>query len=73
MLEPSYREIMERLNATEGAQEVKSRYSIIIATARRARQLVDENDEEVLQGRKAITVAVDEIYNGKMIIKEQEN
>lgn len=73
MLEPSYREIMERLNAVEGTPEVKSRYSVIIATARRARQLVDENDPEVLKGRKAITVAIDEIYNGKMEIREQKN
>ncbi|NLI89585.1 MAG: DNA-directed RNA polymerase subunit omega [Epulopiscium sp.] len=73
MLEPSYRQIMEKLNEDEEAQAVKSRYSIIIATARRARQLVDENDEETMQGRKPITVAIDELYTGKMKIREKKN
>lgn len=72
MLEPSYRQIMTKLNEDPEAQEVTSRYSIIIAAARRARQLVDENDEATMAGRKPITVAIDELYQGKMKIREQK-
>lgn len=70
MLEPSYRQIMEKLNEDPEAQKVTSRYSIIIAAARRARALVDDKDEETMQGRKPVTVAIDELYAGKMKIRE---
>ena len=70
MLEPSYRQIMNKLNEDPEAQKVTSRYSIIIAAARRARQLVDDQDEETLKGRKAVSVAIDELYAGKMKIRE---
>ena len=72
MLEPSYTQIMTKLNEDPEAQKVTSRYSIIIATARRARQLVDNKDEAALNGKKPITVAVNELYTGKMKIREQK-
>lgn len=72
MLEPSYTQIMAKLNEDPEAQKVTSRYSIIIATARRARQLVDNKDEAALNGKKPITVAVNELYTGKMKIREQK-
>jgi len=72
MLEPSYTQIMAKLNEDPEAQKVTSRYSIIIATARRARQLVDNQDEAALNGKKPITVAVNELYTGKMKIREQK-
>lgn len=70
MLKPSYTQIMSKLNEDKEAQKVTSRYSIIIAAARRARELVDMNDEEALGGKKPITVAIDELYTGKMKIRE---
>lgn len=73
MLEPSYKQIMTKLNEDPEAQKVTSRYSIIIAAARRARQLVDNNDEEALAGKKPITIAVDELFTGKMKISEPKN
>lgn len=72
MLEPSYTQIMSKLNEDPEAQKVTSRYSIIIAAARRARQLVDDKDELTMAGRKPITVAIDELYQGKMKIREQK-
>lgn len=72
MLEPSYTQIMTKLNEDPEAQKVTSRYSIIIATARRARQLVDNQDEATLNNKKPITVAVNELYTGKMKIREQK-
>lgn len=72
MLEPSYMQIMEKINEGHDTKVVTSRYSIIIATARRARQIIDTGNEEVSKGRKPITVAVDELYTGKMIITENK-
>jgi len=72
MLEPSYTQIMNKLNEDPEAQKVTSRYSIIIAAARRARQLVDNQDEAALNGQKPITIAVNELYQGKMKIREQK-
>ncbi len=72
MLKPSYAQIMTKLNEDPEAQKVTSRYSIIIAAARRARELVDKNEIEIMAGRKPITVAIDELYTGKMKIREQK-
>ena len=72
MLEPSYTQVMNKLNEDPEAQKVTSRYSIIIAAARRARQLVDNQDEAALNGQKPITIAVNELYQGKMKIREQK-
>ncbi|OOB76910.1 MAG: DNA-directed RNA polymerase subunit omega [Epulopiscium sp. Nuni2H_MBin003] len=41
MLEPSYTQIMNKLNSEANEKVVTSRYSIIIATARRARQIIE--------------------------------
>ena len=48
---------------------VQSRYSIVLATAKRARQIID--GEEALvpsRGRKPLSLAVDELYNSKVKI-----
>lgn len=73
MLEPSYMQIMSKLNEDKEAQVVTSRYSIVIAASRRARQIIDEVDEENLKGKKPISIAVDELYTGKIKIREQKN
>ena len=41
MLQPSYTQLMEKLNEDASEKVVTSRYSIIIAAARRARQIID--------------------------------
>ena len=73
MIHPSYKELIQEINDrnAENTQEplVKSRYSIVIAASRRARQLVDGHhyDEED-EGVKALSVAVDELYRGDVNI-----
>lgn len=54
----------------EGEQPVvQSRYSIVIATAKRARQLIAGDDAMVDdRGKKPLSVAVDELYRGKVKI-----
>ena len=72
MLHPSYAELMERINkdVEEGATPVvQSRYSIVMASAKRARQIV--SGDKPLAGtpdEKPLSVAVDELYEGQVHI-----
>ena len=77
MLHPSYTDLMKVVNSgVEIGEEpvVNSRYSIVIATAKRARQLIsgDEPLVEGAAGKKAFSVAVDELYKGKVTILSEE-
>lgn len=69
MLHPSYTELMNAVNSevAEGEKPiVNSRYSIVIATARRARQLIAGADSAVddFKSKKPLSVAVEEILSG---------
>ena len=70
MIHPSYKELMEKINEVndaEGKQEITSRYSVVIAASKRARQLTNgaEPLAETNSG-KALSVAVEELYEGKV-------
>jgi DNA-directed RNA polymerase subunit omega len=52
---------------------VNSRYSIVMATAKRARQLIDEADPMVeAEGKKPLSTAVEELHQGKIKILTEE-
>lgn len=73
MLHPSYTELIEAANKNvpEGEEPVvTSRYSIVIATAKRARQLVagEEALVEADEKMKPLSIAVDELKNGQIAI-----
>ncbi|MBO5473062.1 MAG: DNA-directed RNA polymerase subunit omega [Lachnospiraceae bacterium] len=77
MLHPSYAELINVVNSEveEGEDPVvNSRYSIVMATAKRARQII-AGDEELVDGRgkKALSVAVEELNQGKIKILSDEN
>ncbi len=75
MIHPSYIELMQSVNRDSDPEEpiVKSRYSIVTATARRARQLIDQTGTaEEFAERKPLSVAVDEIYKGSVRILSDE-
>lgn len=77
MLHPSYTDLMKVVNSgVEIGEEpvVNSRYSIVIATAKRARQLIagDEPMVEGAAGKKPFSVAVDELYKGKVTILSED-
>ncbi len=77
MLHPSYTDLMKVVNADaeHGDQPVvNSRYSIVLATAKRARQIIDGAEAMVTpKCDKPLSVAVDELYEGKVkIISEEE-
>ncbi len=65
MFEPSGQELIDIANESilNENEKIKSKYSVIIAAAKRARQLVDKKDERVENGANALTVAIDEIKN----------
>ena len=75
MLKPSYAELMDVLNhSSNESDEVTSRYTIVIAAAKRARQII-EGDEPMVTGKpgKPLSTAVDEILHNKIkIVPEGE-
>ena len=71
MFEPSGQELIDIANESilNENEKIKSKYSVIIAAAKRARQLVDEKDERVESGANALTIAIDEIKNNLVKIE----
>ena len=78
MLHPSYTDLMQVVNeqADEGEHPViQSRYSIVMATSKRARQII-AGEKPLVNGneKKYLSLAIDELYNKKIhIIADEEN
>ena len=78
MLHPSYTDLMSVVNkdVEEGETKVvNSRYSIVMATAKRARELIDGTMPMVAvkDGEKPLSVAIDELNQAKIkVIGEEE-
>ena len=78
MLHPSYADLMKVVNSDvmEGdAPVVSSRYSIVMATSKRARQIIsgDEVLVENYEGRKPLSAAIEELNQAKIrILSEDE-
>ena len=73
MIHPSYQELMEVINTDVEPGEqpvVQSRYSVVLATAKRARQLIDGEEPLVEEsiGKKPLSIAVDELKSGELKI-----
>ena len=53
---------------------VSSRYSIVMATSRRARQLIDGDEPlvETTPEEKPLSIAVEEVYKGEVKILPEE-
>jgi len=79
MIHPSYVELMKVVNddAVIGEEPVvNSRYSIVLAAAKRARQIVDGAEPMVKNPKcnKPLSVAVEEIMNRDVrIVADEEN
>ena len=79
MIHPSYVEVMKVVNNdVEIGEEpvVNSRYSIVLAAAKRARQIIDGAEPLVSNPKcpKPLSIAVDELYQGKVkILTEDED
>ncbi len=72
MLHPSYSDLMKVVNSEveEGeAPVVNSRYSIVMATSKRARQIIGGEDAYVnTDGKKPLSVAVEELNESRIKI-----
>ena len=75
MLHPSYTDLMQVVNkdVEEGETKVvNSRYSIVLATAKRARQLIAGEEAYVnAKGKKPLSIAVEEISKGFVTIEPE--
>ena len=73
MLHPSYTDLMKVVNSEveEGEEKVvNSRYSIVLATSKRARQLIDQAEAKVDTAKcpKPLSVAIEELKESKIKI-----
>ncbi len=76
MLHPSYTDLMKVVNSEveEGNEPVvNSRYSIVMATSKRARQIIAGDDILVDDyNKKPLSIAVDELNQGQIKILSDE-
>lgn len=78
MLHPSYTDLIDAVNSNVEPGEqpvVQSRYSIVIAAAKRARQIIG-GDEPLISGaagKKPLSAAVQELYEQKVTITCSES
>lgn len=79
MIHPSYVELMKVVNKESdniGEEPVvNSRYSIVIASAKRARQIIAGAEPLVdsAENKKPLSIAVEELYEGKVKILGEDD
>ena len=79
MIHPSYVELMKVVNNNVEIGEepvVNSRYSIVIAAAKRARQIIDGAEPLIARPKlnKPLSIAVEELYTGAVkIVSDDED
>ena len=76
MLRPSYTDLLDQINkGAEGENVVGSRYTIVIAAAKRARQLIDHAEPltEKVEVERPVSIAVNELYEGKIVIRQDNS
>ncbi len=78
MLHPSYTDLMNIANSEveQGVQPVvNSRYSIVLATAKRAKQIIGGSEplQEDITCPKPLSIAIDELANGAIKIRGEDD
>ena len=77
MLHPSYSDLIDVVNSEVEPGEqpvVQSRYSIVVAASKRARQLIAKEDPSIASAsRKPLSVAIDELYSSKVKIVSEDD
>ena len=73
MIHPCYSELMQAINTNSNEDDeilVNSRYSLVLATSKRARQIIAGSEPlvEGAAGKKPLSIAIDELYKGKVKI-----
>ena len=78
MIHPSYTELIEAINTNseddDTTMSLNSRYSLVLAASKRARQIIGGSKPMVegAAGKKPLSVAIDELYKGKVKILAPE-
>lgn len=78
MIHPSYSELIQAINDNseddDNTMLLNSRYSLVLATSKRARQIIGGARPLVsnAEGKKALSIAIDELYRGKVKILSKE-
>ena len=77
MLHPSYTELIKVINSEAENNDtpvINSRYSLVLATAKRARQIIDGKEPmSIPKIDKPLSIAVDELNKGLLkIVGEEE-
>ena len=74
MIHPSYTELIEAINTNseddDTTMSLNSRYSLVLAASKRARQIIAGS--KPMEGKKPLSVAIDELYKGKVKILAPE-
>ena len=72
MLRPSYTDLLEVISKNTDDITLGSRYTIVIAAAKRARQLVDHTEPLVSDTKvdKPVSIAINELYQGKISVRQ---
>lgn len=74
MIHPSYTELIQAINNNaeedDNTMMLNSRYSLVLATSKRARQLIAGAEPLVpgAAGKKPLSIAIDELYKGEVKI-----
>ena len=72
MIHPSYTELIQAINNNaeedDNTMMLNSRYSLVLATSKRARQLIAGAEPLVsgTAGKKPLAIAIDELYKGQV-------
>ena len=77
MLHPSYTDLMKVVNkdVEEGETKVvNSRYSIVMATSKRAREIIDGAEPlvDTKDGEKPLSIAIDELNQAKIKVEAED-
>ena len=76
MIHPSYSDLMKVVNSEVEPGEskvVNSRYSIVMATSKRARQIIDGEEPLIDEkGGKPLSIAIEELNQGQIKILGDE-
>ena len=81
MIHPSYTELIQAINNNaeedDNTMMLNSRYSLVLATSKRARQLIAGAEPLVsgTAGKKPLAIVIDELYKGqvKIVATGEEN
>ena len=78
MIHPSYTELIQAINSNseedDNTMMLNSRYSLVLATSKRARQIIAGAEPKVADaaGKKPLSIAIDELYQGEVKILAEE-